>query len=133
MKTLRRIWYAAIVLSLAALAFAITVNAEPTPTPIPTPIGGLPPMPSPTDLWVILIPPITDGYEVLTSTPFGEWQEADSYHGADACQAALPSFSANFVTQLIFRQGGIAMEQLAAVQQQTQHAVCVARNDPRLR
>lgn len=110
----------------------VAFGAEPTPTPIPTPVGGLPPMLSPTDLWVIMIPPITDGYEVLSSVPFGEWQEADSYHGAYACQAALPTFSANYVTQLIFRQGSITMEQLAAVQQQTQHAVCIARSDPRL-
>ena len=83
--------------------------------------------------WVIMIPPITDGYEVLTSVPIGDWQEADSYFDANACQAALPAFSANFVTQLIFRQGEITLAQLAAVQQQTQHAVCIARNDPRLR
>jgi hypothetical protein len=96
----------------------------------------LPPWPN--QHWLILIPPITSGYEVLTNAPFADWQQADSYPTAQACAKAIAgtsagNFAGNYLLQVIMHQGGaIGLDQLAGIKQQTMHATCIASDDPRL-
>jgi hypothetical protein len=126
-----------LMIALATSAFGADVNLDDLP-PLPTSTfndGGIT-----VDAnghliqWLMMIPPITDGYEVLSSTPISEWQQADTYISRTTCNNALPTFGGNYMIQLILRQGGsIGMDQLGAVMNQTQHATCIASNDRRLR
>jgi hypothetical protein len=71
---------------------------------------------------------------VLSSAPLSDWQEADSSPSAEDCAQAIGnSFKGNYIIQLSLRQGGqMPMNELAALMQQTQHATCIASDDPRL-
>jgi hypothetical protein len=91
-----------------------------------------PPWPHAAANWLILIPPITSGYKVLTSAPLADWQEADSYPSFQACAQAMTTFRSDYITESFVRQGGEINPLLGAVMQQTRHATCIASNDPRL-
>jgi hypothetical protein len=123
----RMILTAGLVLALAGSAHAGYMAAAPTPTPIPQP-DVLPPIPKPDGLWLIMVPPITTGNEVLTSTPYSQWQEADSYHGYTACVDGLGWFKNNYPMTVLLRNGGsMDLGTIAALMQQAQHAICIAR------
>jgi hypothetical protein len=100
-------------------------------------ITELPPMPEDFNApwqWLILIPPVSTGYEVLTSAPLDDWQEADSFFSAEACaQAIAANWASSYTANFALRQGDMALNQLVAVREQAQHATCIASNDPRLR
>lgn len=83
--------------------------------------------------WIVLIPPLDTGNEVLASAPLSRWIQADIYLDEASCNRALPNFAGNYLFRFANQSAELDMDQFAAVQQQTQHAVCIWKNDPRLR
>ena len=110
------------VLALTGTAHAITFAPLPSCAEVPC-----------NQLFLILIPPITTGYEVLTSAPFVDWQEADSYHDWTDCHKALETFFADYTMKYQLRHAdGLGFDELTAVDEQARHAICIGDADPRL-
>lgn len=119
MKTLNRTFLAAILMSLAAfiLIFAVIAHAEWTPPPMPVPP------------YLIIIPPVSDGYEVLVDAPLSRWQQADSWPTWEQCTQALQRFPGDYMGRLALSGAEV---DYGAILWQSRHATCVASNDPRL-